>query len=304
MKKLTSLLLVVIALLMVPASPAVASTSQFAGVWINSDPNTSGITRIIISVAGDQVTVQAFGKCTPTDCDFGPSTAYAYANSVSANLATAAQAITAQFTLSFKVTTLTINLGRNNTLQVQSFDRFTDSSNRTAYTQSYTFVRGGQPGLPSKDCLAYKPGNLRIVQEPSDWLLTDGVSRMLIFASQNDAQNALKLAQQYDKHCFIGRNNTRPNRQDFIVEYWMGGRNAAPALSPEDCIAYNTANLRIVQEPNDWLLTDGASRMLILASQSDANDALQLAKAFKYQCFIGRDNNRPNRKDFIVQYWK
>jgi hypothetical protein len=166
------------------------------------------------------------------------------------------------------------------------------------------FRREEVVSLPTKDCLPYTPANLKIVKEPNDWLLTDGSSRMLILDNQSDANNALALARQYASHCFIGRNNTRPNRKDFIVEFWTGGKNTAPTLSPEDCIAYNVAGLKIVKESNDWLLTDGNSRMLILDNQSDAKDTLLLAQSFKFQCFIGRNNSRPDRKDFIVQYWK
>ena len=72
-----------------------------------------------------------------------------------------------------------------------------------------------------EDCLPYNPANLRIVNEgASGWLLTDGVSRMLLLDSQQDAQNALILAKRYTKQCFIGRGNTRSNRKDYIVEYW------------------------------------------------------------------------------------
>ena len=73
----------------------------------------------------------------------------------------------------------------------------------------------------------------------------------------------------------------------------------------EDCISYNTRSLRIVDEGvNGWLLTDGRSRMLTLDNEEDATAALALARGHTQQCFIGRDNRRPNRKDYIVEYWK
>ncbi len=68
---------------------------------------------------------------------------------------------------------------------------------------------------------------------------------------------------------------------------------------------YNPANLRIVNEgTSGWLLTDGVSRMLMLNDEADAKDALALAKRYTNQCFIGRDNTRPNRQDYIVDYWE
>jgi hypothetical protein len=63
--------------------------------------------------------------------------------------------------------------------------------------------------------------------------------------------------------------------------------------------------LKIVDEgPIGWLLTDGSSRMAIYATREDAEEGLRVAKLYTRQCFIGRDNTRPNRKDYIVEYWK
>jgi len=42
----------------------------------------------------------------------------------------------------------------------------------------------------------------------------------------------------------------------------------------------------------------------MLDNEQDAKCALALAKNHTKQCFIGRDNRRPNRKDFIVLYWE
>jgi hypothetical protein len=52
------------------------------------------------------------------------------------------------------------------------------------------------------------------------------------------------------------------------------------------------------------LLTDGSSRMATLDNRADAEQALGVAGGSSRQCFIGRGNSRPNRKDYIVQYWR
>jgi len=44
---------------------------SFEGKWVNADSNTGGITRLQIRQNGAQVAVHAFGKCHPTDCDWG-----------------------------------------------------------------------------------------------------------------------------------------------------------------------------------------------------------------------------------------
>ncbi|MCA1992616.1 MAG: PT domain-containing protein, partial [Coleofasciculus sp. S288] len=157
-----------------------------------------------------------------------------------------------------------------------------------------------------QDCLPYNPANLQIVNEgASGWLLTDDRSRMLILDNEADAKDALSLAKRHAAHCFLGRNNSRPNRKDYIVEYWTGNSGLTTTIVQEDCIPYNSANLQIVDEgTSGWLLTDGRSRMLILDNEADAKDALVLAKRHTAQCFLGRNNSRPDRKSYIVEYWQ
>ncbi len=75
--------------------------------------------------------------------------------------------------------------------------------------------------IVAEDCLPYDVGSLQIVNEgEKGWLLTDGRSRMLVLDNKEDAEAALALAQRHKAHCFIGRNNRRPNRCSYIVEYW------------------------------------------------------------------------------------
>ncbi len=168
-------------------------------------------------------------------------------------------------------------------------------------------VTPGPPSPPSlaEDCLSYNPANLRIVNEgKTGWLLTDGRSRMLMLDNQADALDALALAKRHTKQCFIGRNNTRPQRKQYIVEYWSGTSSLASVITRKDCLPYNPANLRIQDEGGaGWLLTDGRSRMLMLDNQQDASAAIALARRHTRHCFIGRGNSRPDRQNYIVEYW-
>jgi hypothetical protein len=159
--------------------------------------------------------------------------------------------------------------------------------------------------LAKEDCLPYNPRNLRIVSEGAKgFLLTDGRSRMLMLDNREDARKALALARRHTKHCFIGRDNRRPNRKDYIFEYWGGDSGITTSLGREDCIPYDPHKLHIVNEgARGWLLTDGRSRMAMLDNASDARRALAVARRHTRQCFIGRNNRRPNRKDYIVQYF-
>lgn len=160
------------------------------------------------------------------------------------------------------------------------------------------------------DCLSYDPNKLKIYDAGAiGWRLVETLASgqehwMLILDNQADATAALAVARRSTSSCFIGRGNTRPNRADYIVDYWKGKSGQATTIPAPDCIPYNKAGLKILDEgATGWLLTDGSSRMLILDNQQDAKNALTLAQANSKQCFIGRSNARPNRRDYIVQYW-
>ena len=55
------------------ASPQIASCQEedLAGQWVTTDPRTRGIKRIVISRSESGWVVQTFGKCHPSDCDWG-----------------------------------------------------------------------------------------------------------------------------------------------------------------------------------------------------------------------------------------
>ena len=292
---------------LVAPSTASAQLSLFQGNWTNTDP-AGGLPRLQIST-GVPVRVHAWGQCHPSDCDWGTVDGFAYGPNVNSNLNTSAQAISALFRTSFSETTLIIRPARGGRLQADVYTRFTDSSGRTAYTATHFFVRRRGPveETARQDCLPYNPRNLRIVNEGANgWLLTDGSSRMLMLDSRADAGKAFALARRHTAHCFIGRDNRRPNRKDFILDYWTGVSGLPTSVSRgEDCIPYNAGTLQITNEgASGWLLTDGSSRMATLDNRADAEQAQGVASGFSRQCFIGRDNNRPNRKDYIVHYWR
>ena len=46
--------------------------SQYNGnPWTNDDSGTNGITKIYITNSGQTLNVHPYGKCTPSDCDWG-----------------------------------------------------------------------------------------------------------------------------------------------------------------------------------------------------------------------------------------
>lgn len=141
MKKIVALGFVFNLLAMFMASTVYAGFNQFAGKWKNFDLNSGGITTLSIYTRGNRVTVRAWGKCYPTDCDWGRVRAYAYGPNVSSNLFNSADAISAIFRTSSSLNMMIIHPLGNNRLRVEVLRHFTDKSRRTNYRSVYTFVR-------------------------------------------------------------------------------------------------------------------------------------------------------------------
>ena len=81
------------------AAAAVVGPASLVGTWTACDGATRGLVRIVIATSGASITVQAFGACTPTPCDWGVVRGLAYAADAAS---TAAVAFTANYQFSFK----------------------------------------------------------------------------------------------------------------------------------------------------------------------------------------------------------
>ncbi len=127
-------------MLLISLSTCTASLAQFAGDWSNVDPNTGGITKLSIAISGASANVHAWGKCHPTDCDWGSVNAFSFAPDVSSDPVSQAQALMAIFYEGFKETTLFIS-PQGSRLSVQSYTRFTDNSGRSNYGFSGVFQK-------------------------------------------------------------------------------------------------------------------------------------------------------------------
>ena len=118
---------------------AYATIGQLAGKWKNVDSSTNGITTLEIQVHGNKVTIHAWGKCRPTDCDWGTVDATAYAPDVSSPLPSKAVR-SAVFKTNFDETRLIIDTVDGNKLRVESMTHFTDNSGRSNYSAVYHFA--------------------------------------------------------------------------------------------------------------------------------------------------------------------
>lgn len=121
------------------ASSAHAATSDFVGTWTNTNPATRGITRLVFTPNGDgTLNVQVFGKCSPTDCDWGKASVLTYGANVSDADHWMGSAVYAK---GFSNTMLVMNLFPNRSLSVQSLTQFVDKSGRQNYASREVFRR-------------------------------------------------------------------------------------------------------------------------------------------------------------------
>jgi hypothetical protein len=112
-----------------PHAALAVSPLALVGTWMNCDHATRNLVRVMIAASGNEITVHAFGACSPTPCDWGQVNGTIFADNVAT---TPAVAFTASYTFAFKVTTVVGHLD-NGALFVETFDHFTDNSGRADY---------------------------------------------------------------------------------------------------------------------------------------------------------------------------
>lgn len=71
-------------------------------------------------------------------------------------------------------------------------------------------------------CVPYDPAKLIIIERGLGyWELQRGDGAVFKnFVDKQDAEEGLAVAKENNQLCYIGKGNTRPNRKDFIMEYW------------------------------------------------------------------------------------
>lgn len=117
--------------LVVPSAPVAASGA--VQTWTNIDPETRSITRVDIVPGAGVWRIHAWGRCHPTDCDWGE------------NVATAVAGAENRYTVTWKqshaIRAMTLELRTGGVLVVHTQTHFTDSSGRADHVSTDTFRR-------------------------------------------------------------------------------------------------------------------------------------------------------------------
>lgn len=139
MKKIVSAGLLALCMMFVVPAFATAPMNHGAlvGVWVNTNPATRSIVRVIIRKAGTGITVHPFGACSPTPCDHGVMSADAFARAVTSSVSVG---FNAEHNFGFKMTSYNGYLqGRRLALLTQN--TFAAGDSRMDYTVLETFRR-------------------------------------------------------------------------------------------------------------------------------------------------------------------
>jgi hypothetical protein len=107
------------------------------GTWHNINASTRDLVKIVITASGSSISVNPYGACSPTPCNWGAAHGTVYAPNVSSS---AAEAFSANFTFGFAKVEVVGHLVKNELL-VETFTVFTDGSGRSNLYTSDTMKK-------------------------------------------------------------------------------------------------------------------------------------------------------------------
>jgi hypothetical protein len=104
-------------------------------------------------------------------------------------------------------------------------------------------------------------------------------------------EKALALAQRFGKPCFLGRDNTREERNAYIFDYWRSpsGQNPDIPEQEEDCSNYDRHNLTVedMGDGHGWRVKDHDHVLHLFDNESDARDGKLVLSKYRTICFFG-----------------
>lgn len=288
----------ILCLALCAAQPARAAINDFVGTWVNQDENTKGVTKLVIKRVTNGTTMQAFGSCTPSDCDWGAIPAEVYGPDVSSNAYTNANAISAIFKKGF-AETIVVLTRQGDRLEGEFLTRFTDGSGRASYVSYATFEKAPAivtpaPAVvlaaPKQDCIKFSNANAKAGHVNGNWKIVDGDLWILDFGNEEletvEALSRIK-SNGFNEQCFVGR-------PDPSFTYWLkdGQAGAKGAPTPgEDCLSFSNANAEAKKISGSWKIVDGDHWMFDFGDKEDeAKQALAIIKyfGFSHTCYVGR----------------
>jgi hypothetical protein len=118
-----------------------SNMTYFVGSWQNQKQNNDGILKIQIRIAESTMYVRAWGKCRPTDCDWGEVQAVGFGSNVGSDPGQGVRVVTAEFKNNIRQVALTIHPAPNDRLRVEVATNFIDQSGRAPLARIFLFDR-------------------------------------------------------------------------------------------------------------------------------------------------------------------
>jgi hypothetical protein len=103
--------------------------APLVGTWVNTDKNTQGIVKMILTADGGTLHVKAFGACSPSPCDWGEVRGAVFSGGTTSHTG---MAFTTFFDFGFMETLLAVYY-KGGILVLDSFNTFKDDSGRANY---------------------------------------------------------------------------------------------------------------------------------------------------------------------------
>jgi hypothetical protein len=119
-----------------------ANRNDVVGTWVNVNPATGGIVKVVIANDATGFKIHTFGACSPTPCDLGTILASPFSKSGASDVA---EGVTGSHNLSFATMLVIANrvfdIDGGNFLNLNTFTRFAPRDPRKDYTRSELFIK-------------------------------------------------------------------------------------------------------------------------------------------------------------------
>lgn len=144
------------------------------------------------------------------------------------------------------------------------------------------------------DCISYHPSSVTVRYDAGSFIVSDGSTQVVRVPGQpgsDTGTKALALAQRFSRHCFLGRGNTREERNSYTFDYWRDASGRTPTIpgQEDDCSGYNNANLTVedMGDGNGWRVKDHDHVLHLFDNESDARNGKLVLLKYHQICFIG-----------------
>lgn len=170
--------------------------------------------------------------------------------------------------------------------------------------------QGGSTAAPSwptpADCISYNPRHVTVSFQDGLYTVADGntvVTRVSGQQGDDTGTKALALAQRYNRHCFIGRGNLRPDHFSYVFDYWRDPSGLTPPIPDQDndCSQYNQHNLTVDDMGNGdgWRVRDHDNVLHVFDNEADARNGKLVLSKYSMMCTFGDSiNDNPQNVNY------